>query len=1093
MQKKKGFSVSEMMIAMGLIGILAVTMISLNKFNSNNYQVAQTRLAQVDSSLAAWGKALIQNNETGLGATQQINNVQSLANSLADNFGLKTQPVIDGGGTKASMTLANGVQLDIEYTLNRNIAGIPNIVLDETLSPIAVITANAGAGTEPEEYVLFSDQLGNVGDLYPDYEKEKITKVPENPDDPASPVKPLLCLDNSKCGPDIEKDGKKGCEAYPEYCQEVPTCGEDEYVYVKKDSSVTNCSAGQTGQISITNIANACGTYQISSDTCCTSPLAYAGLKDNVKVCSCVKTAIEFNPGEIFKAGNELPCKQPSDRGQYALNGDAMLCGIGSDFAANKGYFCNETGLGTSKLCPKGYYCPSTLGEIANKPVRTDKQKRDLFHSSKFDKDGNELSRGGLIDALACPPGYYCPSEGMLKPTICPKGFYCSEGAITPTPCPAGTYNNTEGATSKDACKPCEGSKYQDKEGQTECKDCPTGTIVNDKHTACIGCKAGEQMVEGVCVKCEKGFYNPSANGACTPCPAGFVSTTKGATQCIPCNCNKYQKGSDHTKCISIIPGEHTIDPAIVDENGNAAHRVYNNPQVGITDKQVEKCPKGYKCPELKNSCGNGYEACEPGTYQNEEGKTTCKDCEAGTANNKWGLTTACPACKCSYSGAKALTCNTNIPAGYYLANASGVYAATNAVKTQICAKNNYCAGGCAAPQACPSNSSTSGTGAVSIKECKCNTGYGVDSSGSDLNGSNYCRQTNCGEYSPNGSNVIGTCTYDTQYSPVGSSGCYNVPNATIHKSTSNMCSYMCRTSCSYPKTKQDLSTCGCSCPNDCPAGKKHDDNCNCVCIRTSCPALYPAAPVKPLGYAQTKLNPNTCNCDCPSSPTKTTGYNTGSVWHGSWAVYWPFTDGTFSCSYSISGSSPIVLDLKHNGLEFTSVDEGVEFDLDADGTVDKISWTTEHKDFDDAFLILDKNENGQVDNGSELFGDQQGEESGFEELAKYDSNKDGLITPDDEVYTKLQLWSDNNKNAKVDEGELRSLTEERISELSTDYQKVLDENGEIKKDEHGNVIGYVGQFKHFVEEIIDGIATLVEKIGTMIDVFFELLSVSSD
>ena len=63
--------------------------------------------------------------------------------------------------------------------------------------------------------------------------------------------------------------------------------------------------------------------------------------------------------------------------------------------------------------------------------------------------------------------------------------------------------------------------------------------------------------------------------------------------------------------------------------------------------------------------------------------------------------------------------------------------------------------------------------------------------------------------------------------------------------------------------------------------------------------------------------------------------------------------------------SSPIVLDLDGDGVNLSSVDNGVSFDLMADGTKVKASWT----DGKDAFLVLDRNSNGSVDGAGEMFG----------------------------------------------------------------------------------------------------------------------------
>lgn len=75
-------------------------------------------------------------------------------------------------------------------------------------------------------------------------------------------------------------------------------------------------------------------------------------------------------------------------------------------------------------------------------------------------------------------------------------------------------------------------------------------------------------------------------------------------------------------------------------------------------------------------------------------------------------------------------------------------------------------------------------------------------------------------------------------------------------------------------------------------------------------------------------------------------------------------------------------------------------FDIDADGTKDEMSMLAKGN----AFLALDRNENGIIDDGLELFGTQAG--NGFKDLAAYDEDGNGWIDENDSVYTRLKIWT---------------------------------------------------------------------------------------
>lgn len=99
----------------------------------------------------------------------------------------------------------------------------------------------------------------------------------------------------------------------------------------------------------------------------------------------------------------------------------------------------------------------------------------------------------------------------------------------------------------------------------------------------------------------------------------------------------------------------------------------------------------------------------------------------------------------------------------------------------------------------------------------------------------------------------------------------------------------------------------------------------------------------------------------------------------------------------------PLVLDMAGNGFSTSGLGRPVRFDLDADGRMDSISVPTG----DDALLALDRNGNGRIDDGRELFGDQHGAANGFAELARFDDNGDGRIDAADAadaVFDQLRL-----------------------------------------------------------------------------------------
>jgi hypothetical protein len=121
------------------------------------------------------------------------------------------------------------------------------------------------------------------------------------------------------------------------------------------------------------------------------------------------------------------------------------------------------------------------------------------------------------------------------------------------------------------------------------------------------------------------------------------------------------------------------------------------------------------------------------------------------------------------------------------------------------------------------------------------------------------------------------------------------------------------------------------------------------------------------------------------------------------------------------SGSFIIVATGTARVYELTSADDGVMFDLGGDGVKEPSAWT-DPKFGDVAFLAMDRNGNGTIDDGSELFGDHTipAVGNGFAALLRIRGRDEhGTVNRDDSLFDKLLLWYDRNHNGISERDEL--------------------------------------------------------------------------
>jgi hypothetical protein len=159
-------------------------------------------------------------------------------------------------------------------------------------------------------------------------------------------------------------------------------------------------------------------------------------------------------------------------------------------------------------------------------------------------------------------------------------------------------------------------------------------------------------------------------------------------------------------------------------------------------------------------------------------------------------------------------------------------------------------------------------------------------------------------------------------------------------------------------------------------------------------------------------------------------------------------------------------VDILGNGLSLTGGPAGVNFDLNGDGSPERLSWTAAGAD--DAWIVFDRDGDGLIGKGAEMFGNftyqpgapAGGERHGFLALAEFDrpasrsngnlgGNSDGVIDERDAVFPSLRLWQDVNHNGVSEAAELHTMPSLGLNSIDLDYKESR------RVDSYGNQLRY--------------------------------------
>jgi len=360
------------------------------------------------------------------------------------------------------------------------------------------------------------------------------------------------------------------------------------------------------------------------------------------------------------------------------------------------GTYCNKKGLSAPFPCPAGQFS----GVEGLKADRCTNVQAGYYLPTTGNVSEDEPGK----QKIPCPVAHFCPA-GSVAPVLCTPGGYCDTTTLpAPKPCPAGRYGATSGLSSQTCTGPCDAGYV-----------CPAGSI------------------EKAVIPCPPGTFCPTGSGAAQICPAGYYCGAKSAAG-TPCPIGTY---NPDTERVSLVHACRPCPPGKM---------------CGLGTAEPAPCPLGNFCPG-----GTDIRGALEGTYCDELGRTSPKDCPPGTYNPDINSipVTKCKPCEGGTfdSGSGQRSCRNTCPKGSFCPSPktmiaypvpeTGVSVYPNAVNGTItlpigsteptpCPMGSYCStSGMATPTPCPPGTYSTTVGAESSNVCiNCVPGKYCPSSG---------------------------------------------------------------------------------------------------------------------------------------------------------------------------------------------------------------------------------------------------------------------------------------------------------------------------------------------------------------------------